>query len=477
MGRLSKPVTFSEFFEIEESDIKKVGAFNPILNGDSLLFVDPLLLEHSSVEEMANKAVNLYSSFFGTIIDLLAVSEEIGDPAWLGADRKLDVHEPPEVCLGYSGGNVRGSALGPVLRTNILHTAKKVVNLGADNPHLFPCMAILEDKIGPDRIGDITTHIIFDALLDYNERILPILGVKTGEFVYGHRRVQLCTNPFEKRKLAVILVPRDVLRDLPTADDWRDVSKSAQQTKEIKNRVNEQIGEIWKARTHRQKAEIKARVLADKKAFDTLLELVTNSGRTPYDLDGDRLGLTLWQRARNVLPTTHPLVLDGNITCPEDLEKLILKIVDHFKYLVEFQGLWKLLWDGDVARYEMASQLLFRGIAEGYCQANDVDISPECDNGGGPVDFKFSKGMSLKYLIEVKLSSNTKLVHGYEKQLEVYRDAEQTEAALFLIIDVGKLGKKLEKLTAMRNAQLKSGKRASDFIVIDGNQRSSASKR
>ncbi len=58
------------------------------------------------------------------------------------------------------------------------------------------------------------------------------------------------------------------------------------------------------------------------------------------------------------------------------------------------------------------------------------------------LDFKFSTGYQNRILVEVKKSTGT-VVHGYKKQLEVYREASRTDAAIFMIIDVGGMGKKL----------------------------------
>ena len=43
-------------------------------------------------------------------------------------------------------------------------------------------------------------------------------------------------------------------------------------------------------------------------------------------------------------------------------------------------------------RHERFAQLLFYAIAAAYCEANDIDVSPESDAGAGPVDFKLSSG-------------------------------------------------------------------------------------
>ena len=43
-------------------------------------------------------------------------------------------------------------------------------------------------------------------------------------------------------------------------------------------------------------------------------------------------------------------------------------------------------------------------MADGYCKISGIDISPETDNGIGPVDFKFSSGYHSKVLLELKLA-------------------------------------------------------------------------
>jgi hypothetical protein len=56
------------------------------------------------------------------------------------------------------------------------------VDLGVNDPDLFVAMALFEDNFGPDRISDMTTNIIFEALLKFNGRILAGLDVPTEKF-------------------------------------------------------------------------------------------------------------------------------------------------------------------------------------------------------------------------------------------------------------------------------------------------------
>jgi hypothetical protein len=84
-------------------------------------------------------------------------------------------------------------------------------------------------------------------------------------------------------------------------------------------------------------------------------------------------------------------------------------------------------------------------VAKVWCAANDVGLSPEADAGAGPVDFKFSDGGDT-VLVEIKLSTNSQVVSGYKKQLDAYMKAEGTAYGHYVLIDVGKIGEKWERL-------------------------------
>src|SRR6202008_2938636 len=92
-------------------------------------------------------------------------------------------------------------------------------------------------------------------------------------------------------------------------------------------------------------------------------------------------------------------------------------------------------------RPEKAAQRLFFAVAHAYCKANDIDLTPEADTGNGPVDFKMSSGFTGRVLVEIKLSTNPKVVAGYAKQLETYKEAEETTRGFYVMIDVGQMGR------------------------------------
>jgi hypothetical protein len=65
----------------------------------------------------------------------------------------------------------------------------------------------------------------------------------------------------------------------------------------------------------------------------------------------------------------------------------------------------------------------------------------------------------------------------FNNKLEFYKTASQTEFGVFVIIDYGDLGNKLNEIRRIRDERLKKGERASEIVVIDASRKASASKR
>src|SRR6202030_2518692 len=108
------------------------------------------------------------------------------------------------------------------------------------------------------------------------------------------------------------------------------------------------------------------------------------------------------------------------------------------------------------------------GVADAYCQANNIDLSPEVNSGRGPVDFKLSKGYVARSLVETKWSKNPKLVHGYETQLAEYSKAERTHDTHFLVIQVTESTTSIDKIQLLERAARRAGKQTPNVVVVDG---------
>lgn len=211
------------------------------------------------------------------------------------------------------------------------------------------------------------------------------------------------------------------------------------------------------------------------------MDMIREVEPKPYDFKSDKNGESFWTELLNKIPKDYPYDLSsyaGRKLQPDEVVEIVNKILSQFQDLVENKGLWKELWDENgKPRKEKASQRLFFAVAYSYCKANNIDLTPEADSGNGPVDFKLSQGFHSKLVVEIKLSTNGSLVHGYEKQLEIYKKADDTNLGVFLIIDIGGIGKKYDEVQKLRSEFIKQYGAASELWYVDGNQKASASKR
>jgi hypothetical protein len=485
MAKITNPIRFSEQFGVEPEALLAMGALNPNLSADTPLFIDPMLLEHSKHIEICPGGREAYRSHFTKVIEFLNASKSVDDVAWRSAKRLLLFPEVKGICLGYGAQSVSGSGSGTYMTDRIIDTAKQIVDLGIEDPDLFSAMALFEEGFGPDAISDMTANVILESLLKFNDRVFETINVqrtmctlrlRSGESV----NAELPINPFVAGGAPIILVPTDILDDLPVARDWDGVASAASRNAEIRGRVNAEIAKLWKLRTlrnQRDKDEIRRWALESRANFHTFLEMVRGGVRGPYDSSGDPEGLLTWMEvAANLLKSGVRRISAPKRLDLDGVNHVVEQIIEEFRFLIEERRFSEHLYHHDSKRRKKFAQMLFFGIADSYCKANNLDLTPEAETGNGPVDFKVSQGFGERVLVETKLSTNTKLVKGYTRQLEAYKAGEQTVKAHYVVLNVGGMGKKDERLIEAKNQAALAGQATSPIIIIDGIRRPSASK-
>ena len=435
-----------------------------------------MLLEKSSNTTIATSAVGRFRRHFEVLVRMLTISMAENDAAWKGARRQLDLSEPPENGLGYGGSGRSGSSRPQDICEAILRTSKEIITLGASDPEMISLMGFFEEDVGPDTISDLTTTVIMDDLATITEAFCQAKGVPLFETDTSikHKLPRFVAS--SGRKVPIVLVPEDIVRELPIANDWSDIERAAMENARIRDRVNQLLGGIIRPTVVDRKHALRSAALESPEEFDFFLAAV-KANVSNYDPNLDALG---YYRLKGIIADGFPGLKQASPydlkLGPNEIMRVVRDTVAQFKRHVEAGNLWEELWLRDKPKKERASQLICYAIADAFCKANDLDISPEVNMGGGPIDFKFSSGYSARVLVEMKRSGGT-VVHGYEKQLEFYKDASQTEFALFVIMDYGDLGMKLNEIRRIRNARLDAGERASEIVVIDATRKASASKR
>ncbi len=482
MSKIANPITFSRNYEVPAIKLASLGVFNPILNADTKLFLDPLLLEHSQSQQFGKSARKTFTSYFEKIIKLIVGSKTRNDAPWKAAERMLQFPEVRFQCLGYGGSSTRGSGGGKAQTAMLVQTASEIIGLGITDPDLFIAMALFEEGIGPDRISDMTCKIIMADLISYTQSICLNVGVPVQQIKFRLANGDtftgdLPTNPFDREGGPVILVPQDVLRDLPVASDWESVGDAASKNAALRNSINEQVAGIWAGKARKDKATLRDWALSSDAKFRDLLDVLRGVPATSYDFAGDPAGEVFWVRLQELLkPEDVQRVSKPAEWNQVTLATVVEQIIENFRQMVEDRRYSEELYHDGKPRAEKAAQRMFFLIAQAFCKANDLDLTPEADTGNGPVDFKISSGFSGRVLVEIKLSTNGKLVAGYTRQLEAYANAEEAKLAYYLIVDVGGMGKKYDDVLAEKNIRVMQGKPIRPVFVVDASRKLSASK-
>lgn len=476
--------SFSDVFGVSEKWLNANLIFNPTLDVDSLLFIDPFLLEHSKHKEFSECAFEAYEQKFKLIYRILSACKAEDDKLWKSAVKNFRFGETDGLsgtCLGYSK-KTDGAGFGKIKATKAVRWAKEVIDLGVDDPELFSAMSVFEEGIGPDLISDMVTNIALDCIIAFNERVIADIEKKLKvklplkEVSIRRKKTKLPINPFSGDP--VILVASDILRHLPVMDDAQSLKKVAGENDHLREQVNEHIGEIFKIQTKKDKEATKKKAMKSADAFQTLLDLLKLMESEPYSVLADPKGLLVWRDHAKKFAAEHPLEIKTKKTYKnqiEEIDHVVVQIIEQFRHLVENCRLNKTFFVNGKPRQEGYAQMLFYAIAVTYCEANDIDVSPEADAGVGPVDFKFSRGQK-KVMVEMKLSTNQAIVRGYQKQLTLYEKAEKTDYGHYVVIDVDRMGDKWEKLESIAKDN-KAFSTHRKIHLIDGKLKSSASKR
>ncbi len=416
---------------------------------------------------------------------MLGASSQRGDRFYRQALGRLVFRELPFAALGYSKDGIGGSGIGLGIARQLVTTADEIVEAGIKEPDIFELVGLFEENVGADRVSDMIVSIILPDILKYTHRVANNLGVQLMTFKARVEEFELpyvseLTSRRKFRRRPIVLFPKEILRPLPIAYGWEDIDRVCAHNQEVRERVNHIIGDTWKRATscHVSKRELRKALLENPEALRDLLSQYRKKPAERYDFDRDPDGELIWNDIARAYAEQFPLKLETKrrVTA-ENILELVTAICEHFRRLVENNGMHEAFYnDSGKRRHERFAQLLFFAVADAYCTANELDLSREPNAGRGPVDFKLSHGYKAKVNVEVKYSSNNKLLDGFTKQLRIYDAAEQTQHSMYLVIRTTESTATIDSILELRSQELREGKRVPDIIVVDGRPKPSASK-
>lgn len=473
------PVSVVDFYKLDRKLFEESGAFDALLDWDTLLFIDPFLLQKANTPEFLTAHESLLD-YFRKVLKLITHSKSENDKAWTEAVKRLTFGEIGTFGLGYAQGSSAGSGIGPESAEDLARSIKEISNLGIKDEELFELVGLFENGFGADRISDMTCNILLDRFASFTQRVFKDANanVELSKFKVRSAVYEVPSHPYKKQQ-PVLLCPKELLRDLPTAEDNLDIAGVCEQNEEVRNSLNAMLGADWRQQLKEvKKSDLRKIFINEPKLLKDLLAAYKKCPVDRYNFEADRSGEVVWREIAESITAKHPLDLKKQ--SPRDLDFYISSvrtICETFKTHIEQNGLWEALFsENGRQKKERISQRLFFSVADIYCKVNDLDISPESNAGRGPVDFKFSYGSKNKILVEIKLSSSSKLIDGYTLQTETYKQAESAAKAFYLVIQVGEHDDKIKKLFDVKNELAKQGDTLPEIITVDALKKISASK-
>ena len=325
----------------------------------------------------------------------------------------------------------------------------------------------------------MTISIILPELLDYTARVAKELKLESLAFEENDKTYHIPINP--KTKKHIIFIPGEILRTLPVAYCWEDIDRVASYNSRLRSKINPIIGNTWKKATSSRipKSKLKKTLFEHPELIKDLIGLYKEKPKNKYDFDSDPSGEIIWAGIAEESTKKSPLDLTkfAKVTS-ENIFDLVKQICEQFRHLTEDNGLWEFLYNDDhKVRNERFPQKLFYGIADSYCQANDLDLSREPNAGSGALDFKISRGYNAKVTVEVKYAHNTNLIKGFLNQLPTYNKAEKAELSIYLVIQTNTSVSQIKRLKRIQKEQIAKNNKVPEIIFIDAQPQVSASKK
>ncbi|HJV47084.1 MAG TPA: hypothetical protein VJ824_15305 [Bacillota bacterium] len=459
---------FSSILELDDK-LDTLGVFDPMLDIDSYYFINIKRLKEAITPEFVG-SYDKVNKTFQDIGLLLANSSGPNHKLYRAALEMFDFPEVNGICLGYSDSE-HGSGLGLKLRKQIIGDAKQIIDAGVNEPEIFHLVGLFEKNVGPDRISDMIACIIKSDIETYTKRMNIELGITMENYPLFDFDDGLLINPFKKSPL--LLLPKEILHELPIARGWDDIDRVCSEIESIRREVNEIVGNKWgKMSTGHKKDLLKELFIKNPTILNQILDDYRKITIEHYDFSKDKTGDSIIAKIANRLPNEYPIDVSPVFKSTFDIAMLIC---NKFKDLVENNKINELLYYENKPRNEKIVQRAFFCVADSYCNAFNIGISPETDSGRGPVDFKFETSYEDRTLVEIKLTSNSNLVHGMESQIQEYAKAEKTQKLIYLVVHNGGSQKKVDELNEfyMNNKETEG---CPELVFVDATPKDSASK-
>lgn len=442
-------IYFSDYFAIDPDVLEEYGALNVSLINDLPLFIDPFLLFNSEKIE--------YRNLHDGMIDYLrflrdqVVGKQIDDGL---IQRWFRFPEVKQNWLGYSRHGNNGTGLGRnfaiALHRNLQTVFSSFGNEQVTKGSHIEKLSLIDNGVGRDNISDFTTNLIKEFLLSYTQEFtienLPQFSLR--RFNIDRVRFNYDTESWERGIYTlpaindeyVILTPKDIL----TKDEaWISREELFGRYQEIANalpdhqlraQVNNYLhSQLIKDAKPEDKREAWKNVLKMyPEVLDHYIRLKEDNGNEAITRSSLLVSETEAQFITQVKRFVNEcLETSGFYQIPDNTLDEARERVIFMKQVIENNDGYRIFYfKGNPIKREQDLQIIFRFT----WFATPSDVNREVNNGRGPVDYKISRGKRDSTLVEFKLASNTQLKRNLQKQIEIYKIANNTKKSIKVII-------------------------------------------
>lgn len=440
---------FAQHYGIDPKALRDYGAFDISVASDLPLFVDPFLLFNSEKDEYQH----LHAEILKYLVFLRDKAAADLDPALI--KNLYRFKEVKQNWLGFTVLGNGGSGLGQGFAV-ALHSSLGTIlsNFGKESvtqeSHLEK-LCLVRGGVGRDNISDFTTNLIKHYLCEYTEKFARehMKAEHCQEVPVTRARFNYDTETWETKRYYLPMLEGDYVLltpvDMLTRDDtWINHSDMIHQFSQLPDAVEDdqlraQINQYFRSKLTSKQPTAEERATAAQETIQRFPQLIDyyikkkeDDGELAESVSARKVAETDYVFVQQLQRLLADLVANTDFySKPSSTYTEALERVRYFKHYVENKDGYKLInKGGDPFSNEKDVQLYF-GLV---WYKTEFDINREANNGGGPVDFKVSRGSIDKSLIEFKLASNSKLKRNLEKQLPIYEAANETRTSVTVIV-------------------------------------------
>lgn len=245
------PVFISDEFGLG-SKLEELGVFDSLIDEDSNFFINIKRLKDTKVPEFKDSYNNI-NSYFRDMGILLKASKSQDDKLYKTAVKRFNFSEVKGINLGFSKGT-GGAGFGPILSNQIVKDASLIIKSGSEQPEIFHLVSLFEENVGPDRLSDMIANLIYDDIVRYTKRIYKEVGINQESYSDYSFKSELIINPYKNCEL--LLLPIDILHELPIARSWDDIDRVVSENETIKKEMSDLVGKDWNKLAASQKSII-----------------------------------------------------------------------------------------------------------------------------------------------------------------------------------------------------------------------------